>query len=175
KVDIIRAVMHYPSLLILDEPTTGLDAASRKEIWKLINELQKETGMTTFWTTHYIEEAENVDQVLIVHEGKLVLSGKPTQLKEQFAKTHVSIVPSDSLSLCAMLKELNITYTITGDICHIALHESKDAIGLLQKLAPCIDNFTVREMNLEEAFLHITDQLKEGQGEHFSKPSSSVI
>src|SRR5699024_2460071 len=84
RADIGRALIHQPSILILDEPTTGLDAQSRKNIWKTIKQLQLETKMTVFLTTHYIEEAAQSDFVVVMNKGEIVAKGTPEKLKEKY-------------------------------------------------------------------------------------------
>ncbi|MDR3324914.1 MAG: ABC transporter ATP-binding protein [Spirochaetaceae bacterium] len=81
KVEIIRSLIHEPAVLFLDEPTQGLDPLSRRALWEYINEKRKETGATVFLTTHYIDEAENVDALCMIHKGKIVFSGPPATLK----------------------------------------------------------------------------------------------
>jgi len=84
RVDIARALIHTPKLLFLDEPTTGLDPKTRRDIWELIRHLQKETGMTVFLTTHYMEEAAESDDIAIITKGKIQARGKPSKLKEAY-------------------------------------------------------------------------------------------
>ena len=91
RVDIARALIHKPNILILDEPTTGLDPESRKNIWATILQLQKETGMTVFLTTHYIEEAANSDYVVVMKEGSIVAKGTPEQLKNNYSTDLLTI------------------------------------------------------------------------------------
>lgn len=93
KTDILRALLHHPRFLILDEPTTGLDAESREEIWNLLRQLQKEQGITIFLTTHYIDEAEHVDYVLIMHEGVVEVEGTPNELRKEYSKTVLTLYP----------------------------------------------------------------------------------
>lgn len=84
-VDIMRALLHAPSLLFLDEPTTGLDPKSRKQVWEYIRFLQKEKGMTIFLTTHYMEETKDADTVVIMDRGKIICQGTPAALKSAYA------------------------------------------------------------------------------------------
>lgn len=81
KIDIARALFHHPKILILDEPTTGLDPQTRKNIWNVINKLRKEEQITVLLTTHYMEEAADADYVVIIDSGKKVASGTPLELK----------------------------------------------------------------------------------------------
>ena len=82
KIEIIRSLVHCPAVLFLDEPTQGLDPVSRRSLWEYINEKRKENGTTIFLTTHYIDEAENVDKLCLIQKGKIVFQGAPEELKK---------------------------------------------------------------------------------------------
>ena len=82
KIEIIRSLVHQPAVLFLDEPTQGLDPVSRRDLWNYINTTRKEHGTTVFLTTHYIDEAENVDKLCMIQQGKIVFSGAPAELKQ---------------------------------------------------------------------------------------------
>jgi ABC-2 type transport system ATP-binding protein len=96
KIEIIRSLIHDPIVLFLDEPTQGLDPLSRHSLWEYINEKRKEYGTTVFLTTHYIDEAENVDKVCLIQEGKIVFSGSPQMMKTQ---THGSTLENAYINL----------------------------------------------------------------------------
>ncbi|GHU21342.1 hypothetical protein FACS1894172_14640 [Spirochaetia bacterium] len=81
KIEIIRSLMHRPTVLFLDEPSQGLDALSRRGLWDYINQTRKEYGTTVFLTTHYIDEAEKVDRLAMINKGKIIFSGTPADLK----------------------------------------------------------------------------------------------
>lgn len=91
RVDIARALIDRPNLLFLDEPTTGLDLQTRLVIWHLLQKLQKEQGLTMFLTTHYLEEAENADQMYILENGNILASGSAKQIKEKYAPTRLLV------------------------------------------------------------------------------------
>lgn len=91
RVDIARALLTKPDLLFLDEPTTGLDLQSRRGIWDLLYQLQREEGLTIFLTTHYLEEAENADMAYIIDHGRVLAQGSAQELKEQYAKNRLLI------------------------------------------------------------------------------------
>lgn len=82
KLEIIRSLMHNPKVLFLDEPTTGLDPVSRKNLWQYLKEIREKTTTTIFLTTHYLEEAEGSDYVCIMDNGKIVAHGTPAELKK---------------------------------------------------------------------------------------------
>jgi ABC-2 type transport system ATP-binding protein len=83
KLEILRSLMHNPKVLFLDEPTTGLDPVSRKNLWQYLKDIRKKTKTTIFLTTHYLEEAEGSDYVCILNGGKIVAKGTPTELKKK--------------------------------------------------------------------------------------------
>ena len=85
RVDIARALFHNPELLILDEPTTGLDPKTRMTVWRVIDSLRKSRGLTVFLTTHYMEESAESDYVVILDGGKKVADGTPHELKNKYA------------------------------------------------------------------------------------------
>jgi ABC-2 type transport system ATP-binding protein len=85
KLEIIRSLIHTPEVLFLDEPTQGLDAVSRRMLWDYINAVRKTYGTTIFLTTHYIDEAENVDKVCLINHGKIAFNGSPEEMKRQIA------------------------------------------------------------------------------------------
>lgn len=85
KLEIIRSLIHTPEVLFLDEPTQGLDAVSRRGLWDYINDVRKQYGTTIFLTTHYIDEAENVDKVCVINNGKIVICSSPEEMKRKIA------------------------------------------------------------------------------------------
>ena len=94
RTDIARALIHTPKLLILDEPTTGLDPQSRLSVWETIENLRRETGMTVLLTTHYMEEAADADYVVILDSGKIVAEGTPLDLKNKYTGDFITIYSS---------------------------------------------------------------------------------
>ncbi len=92
KLEIVRSLMHNPKILFLDEPTTGLDPVSRKNLWKYLNSMRQETGTTIFLTTHYLDEAESADKVVILKAGKVAFDGTPASLKDHLQGVADTIV-----------------------------------------------------------------------------------
>lgn len=160
KTDIIRALIHQPSFLILDEPTTGLDANSREEIWKLLKQLQVEQALTIFLTTHYIEEAEDVDYVLMMHEGEIEVEGTPDQLRNQYAQTTLHIFPYNMLEFEQLFKQHNYIYTVKNNQVIVPLKKSKEAIAILSKIEAYIQDFSITKASLEHVYLQVTNQVK---------------
>lgn len=139
KVDIARALIHKPAILFLDEPTTGLDPTSRKLVWNAITELQKSQHLTIFLTTHYLEEVESANKVIIIHHGKLKAIGTPTKLKKKFAKNTLDVWING-------IKETR----------HFS--NSKDVIKYLNENLNRIDDFEYRHGSMNEVFFNVTKE-----------------
>lgn len=158
RTDIARALLHTPSILILDEPTTGLDAESRKSLWTTILSLQKDTNMTVFLTTHYIEEAANSDFVVVMDKGEIIARGTPEKLKNDFTTDTLHITSSDLVNLKDVLLENNIPFTEEKGLIVISLKNTKSAITILNKFEKYINSFEVKKSSLDDVFLKITEK-----------------
>ena len=156
RTDIARALIHNPTILIMDEPTTGLDSYSRKSIWKTILQLQKETEMTVFLTTHYIEEAANSDYVVVMNEGQIVAKGTPEQLKNDYTSDRLLISTSDVKVMGEVLNRNHFEFKVVKSIFELPLVETIDAIPILSKFADLITSFEVQKSSLDDVFLAIT-------------------
>ena len=97
RVDIARALIHEPEILILDEPTTGLDPQTRKMIWKVINKMRIEKGLTVFLTTHYMEEAAESDYVVILNKGQIAAEGTPHDLKDKYSSDYITFYNTEEI------------------------------------------------------------------------------
>jgi len=104
RLEIARALIHDSEILLLDEPTVGLDAQTRDRIWHYIRRLQAERAITVLVTTHYIEEVENCDQVCVIDNGKVLADGAPKALKRQFGQQLLRIVPKTELDHSEIVK-----------------------------------------------------------------------
>lgn len=93
--DIARSLVNTPAILFLDEPTTGLDPQTRKNVWEIIRKLQRDTGMTIFLTTHYMEEAADADYVVVIDDGMIAAAGTPSELKNRYAKDKMILTFAD--------------------------------------------------------------------------------
>ena len=134
--EIAAALMHTPEILFLDEPTTGLDPATRQDVWEIVKNLQKTEEMTVFLTTHYMEEAAGADQIIILDKGNIITSGNPFTLKEKFAKDKVKLFYKD------------------GEIKEIALEKTLDAIGIVEQEKELLQGFEVIQGNMDDVFLN---------------------
>ncbi len=157
RADITRALLHTPQILFLDEPTTGLDPQNRKHIWETIARLQRETGMTIFLTTHYMEEAAASDYVVVIDHGKIVAKGAPAQLKEQYARDLLRLDVREEAGLARALAQRGTPYEkgAAGEWL-VKLGDTMEAMPLLELCKPYISGFEVLRGTMDDAFIGIT-------------------
>src|SRR5262249_46082388 len=110
KLEVLRSLLHSPKVLFLDEPTTGLDPASRRSLWEYLRKVREENGVTIFLTTHYLEEAEQADDICIINKGRIVSHGTPAQIKAELVKEYVLIDAADREQLRNELSRLGQTF-----------------------------------------------------------------
>lgn len=156
RTDIARALVNTPQILFLDEPTTGLDPQTKKNVWETIRALQKENNMTVFLTTHYMEEAAGADYIMIIDNGEIVARGTPDALREQYSSDLLRLRASDRAALQTRLTELGIAYTCTNGICNVPLPGTMAAIRILNSVEPYIESFEVQHGTMDDVFLNIT-------------------
>lgn len=156
RADIARALVNRPQILFLDEPTTGLDAQTRRNVWECIRELQEETGMTVFLTTHYMEEASKADYVIVIDHGEIAAKGTPAQLKAQYANDQLRLQIGQREELTKVLKELSLSYEEQADIITIAIASTFDALPIVERCQQYISGFEVLQGTMDDAFIGIT-------------------
>ena len=156
RADIARALVHSPRILLLDEPTSGLDPQTRKTIWETITTLNRESGMTIFLTTHYMEEASESDDVVIIDHGTIVAHGTPVQLREKYCSDNMVLVPFDMEKLCSALDSSGTPYTVVKDVIHMDIQNTMDALPIIESVKDLISSFEVRMGTLDDAFINIT-------------------
>ena len=154
RCDIARALVHTPKILFLDEPTTGLDPQTRKNIWETIGKIQKETGMTVFLTTHYMEEAADADYVIVIDDGLIAAKGTPEQLKEEYSKDRLVLTAAETEALIKALAGRE--YFVRADRIEVPLTRTLDALPVLDACRGLIDGFEVLKGTMDDAFLAIT-------------------
>lgn len=110
KLEIIRSLMHRPKVLFLDEPTIGLDPISRKNLWEYLQQIRKSEKITIFLTTHYLDEAEEADQVCIINHGKIVVNGTPNEIKKHLVKDYIEVDTDQRAKLEAELKKMKLNF-----------------------------------------------------------------
>ena len=158
RVDIARAILHNPKILILDEPTTGLDPQTRKMVWNVINKLRKENGVTVFLTTHYMEETTDADYVVILDSGKVVAEGTPIDLKNKYTGDFIllyGIKKSD-------VENLNLPFTKIVGGYKLAISNTAEATALITQNPILFKDYEIIKGNMDDVFLSVTGKyLKE--------------
>ena len=159
RLDIARALFHKPELLILDEPTTGLDPQTRKMIWSIIQNLREKDGLTVFLTTHYMEEASEADYVVIIDYGKVVAEGTPYELKNEHVKDTLTIygVSEDEV------KRLGMSYKEIRDGYQISIERPGIATGLIQRNPEVFRDYELIKGGMDDVFLAVTGKVLGGE------------
>ncbi len=158
RVDIARALLHNPQILILDEPTTGLDPQTRKLVWSAINKLRAENGITVFLTTHYMEETLDADYIVILDSGKIVGEGTPIELKNKYTGDFIQLYGVEEEAV----KELNLPYQKMVGGYRIAVENTAKATELIKEYPELFIDYEVIKGNMDDVFLSVTGKaLKE--------------
>lgn len=155
RVDIARALINRPKLLFLDEPTTGLDPMTRVKVWEIIHQLRKDTGLTVFLTTHYMEETAACDDVVILDDGKIAARGTPHSLKEQYAGNRLIWYTPQSDEKDARLSREGLRYAYHLDSYKIEIDEIGRATDLLRRWGDITDYEFIKG-NMDDVFLNVT-------------------
>ena len=156
RVDIARALLHGPDLLFLDEPTTGLDIQTRKSIWDLLYQLQREEGMTVVLTTHYLDEADEADQIYIVDHGKVIAQGSALDIKSQYA-TNILKIRFKERQQIESLKFLGMSVEQQSQLEYVLRPESeREAIDYLVQVRDKLAHFEFRPGTMDDAFIALT-------------------
>ncbi|MGN0098184.1 MAG: ABC transporter ATP-binding protein [Candidatus Methanomethylophilaceae archaeon] len=158
RADIARALVHRPRLLILDEPTAGLDPQTRKNIWDTITDLNRRSGLTVFLTTHYMEEAAGADDIVVINRGEIVAHGTPATLRESFCSDSMMVQPKDMDSVRKVLDNSGIGYRIENDTVVIPLASTLDSVPIIASLDGMMASLEVRTGTLDDAFINITGE-----------------
>lgn len=156
RCEIAAALMHTPEILFLDEPTTGLDPATRRDVWTTIEELKKNEKITVFLTTHYMEEAAGADQIIILDHGKIVASGTTFELKEKYAMDKLRLYFNTS-QLEGILSILDGRFRVgrlENKGIEVALKSTVEAIPVIEAVRDKIDGFEVILGNMDDVFLN---------------------
>ena len=156
KLEIVRSLTHRPKVLFLDEPTAGLDPPSRRTLWDHLANVRRESGTTIFLTTHYLEEAEQADRILVIDHGRVVANGSPASLKADLAREWVVIDAVDRPALRGELARLGLAFTGDGPyqlpIGGGAVHQT------LRAIATPLTEVHTHAPSLEDAYLAIVSK-----------------
>lgn len=153
KLEIVRSLLHRPKILFLDEPTAGLDPQSRRNLWDYLRTIRNESGVTLFLTTHYLEEAEQVDRVCVINTGRIVSLGTPAEVKAQLVQDYLLLDAANREQLRAELRQKGIAFTetplirvdVVGGGVQEALRRIETPLTVVQTHTP----------SLEDAYLEI--------------------
>lgn len=156
RVDIARSMIHNPKLLILDEPTTGLDPKTRLMVWNLINEIRNKTGMNVFLTTHYMEEAEESTYIVIMNKGKIISEGTPLELKNKYTSDYIKAYLDKNEQLEELLNKDKIQYSYfeENNFYKIYIKNSELSVELLNKYKDYIKDFEILKGDMDDVFLN---------------------
>ena len=158
RIDIARALINRPRILILDEPTTGLDPQTRKTLWNVISELRKNENMTVFLTTHYMEEAAEADYVVILDSGKISAEGTPLELKNTYTGDFVTLYGVDE----AVVKALGVEYEELRDAFRLSVPNTARATELIITHPEVFTDYEITKGKMDDVFLTVTGKTLEG-------------
>ncbi len=158
RIDIARALLNEPKILILDEPTTGLDPQTRKTLWDVISTLRKEKNMTVFLTTHYMEEAADADYVVILDSGKISAQGTPLELKNTYTGDFITIYGVSE----EQVQALGRPYEAIRDAYRVSVPNTADATELIIKHADMFKDYEITKGKMDDVFLTVTGKKLSG-------------
>lgn len=159
RIDIARALLHRPEVLILDEPTTGLDPQTRLLIWNVIDKLRTDEKLTVFLTTHYMEEAANADYVVILDKGSIAAEGTPFELKNKYVQDTMSIYGVTE----AQIKSLGIEYEEIRDGYRVRVKNTSEATELIAAHQELFYDYEVTKGGMDDVFLAVTGKRLGGE------------
>lgn len=158
RVDVARALLHNPQILILDEPTTGLDPQTRKTLWNVIANLRHKQNMTVFLTTHYMEETADADYVVILDGGKIAAEGTPLELKNKYTGDFITVYGVEE----SKIKPLNLPYEQVRDAFRISVKDTEQARDLIIANPKLFTDFEISKGKMDDVFLSVTGKKLEG-------------
>jgi len=158
RIDIARALLHDPKILILDEPTTGLDPQTRSILWSVISDLRKKENMTVFLTTHYMEEAADADYVVIIDGGKISAKGTPLELKNTYTGDYITVYGATE----EQIKMLGAPYKNIRDAYKVFVPDTKAATSLILKYPEVFYDYEITKGKMDDVFLAVTGKKLSG-------------
>jgi len=156
RAEIARGLVHFPKILFLDEPTTGLDPQTRANVWEYIYRLQKEKNITIFLTTHYMEEAEICHKVAIIDKGRIVAHDTPYNLKKQYTSTKMHIETNQPGLLIDRLTDINLKYKSSGSRITVYVNNTDQMLTILSDNKEIISDIEINKGSLNDVFIAIT-------------------
>ena len=158
RIDIARALLHEPKILILDEPTTGLDPQTRRLLWDVVSSLRKEKKMTVFLTTHYMEEAADADYVVILDSGKIAAKGTPLELKNTYTGDFITLYDMQ----CEALQDLGYDAEQLGRACRVAVPSTAAATEMILAHPHLFVDYEITKGKMDDVFLAVTGKALTG-------------
>ena len=160
RIDIARALIHRPKILILDEPTTGLDPQTRSTLWQVIDDLRKNEGMTVFLTTHYMEEAADADYVVILDSGMIAAEGTPLELKNTYTGDFITVYGAKE----SQIQQLGAPYETIRDAYRVSVPNTAAATELILKYPDIFRDYEITKGKMDDVFLAVTGKKLIGGG-----------
>ena len=160
RIDVARALLHKPRILVLDEPTTGLDPQTRKMLWDVIQDLRRTEKMTVFLTTHYMEEAAEADYIVVLDQGKVAAEGTPLALKNTYTSDYITLYGAEEEKVQA----LGLPYQAIRDAYRITIKNPGVATELIGKHPELFRDYEITKGKMDDVFLAITGRELTGGG-----------
>lgn len=161
RVDVARALIHDPEILILDEPTTGLDPQTRNALWNFISDLRTKNGTTVFLTTHYMEEAADADYVIILNKGKIAAEGTPLQLKNAYTGDFITLYGADEEEV----QTLGSSYEKIPNGYRLEVENTAAATKLIVAHPEIFKDYEITKGKMDDVFLAVTGKKPEASQE----------
>lgn len=152
RIDIARALLHRPDILILDEPTTGLDPQTRKTLWDVVDNLRKTENMTVFLTTHYMEEAADADYVVILDSGKIAAEGTPLMLKNTYTGDFITLYQVSEEEI----RSFGRPYEALRDGYRVPVENTEKATQLILQHPAIFRDYEITKGKMDDVFLAVT-------------------
>lgn len=162
RIDIARALLHKPKILILDEPTTGLDPQTRRKLWNVVAQLRRDANMTVFLTTHYMEEAADADYVVILDSGRIAAEGTPLQLKNTYTGDFITLYGSTR----EQVEQLGRPYEELRGAYRVAVPDTAAATRLIVEHSEIFQDYEITKGGMDDVFLAVTGKSLEGGLSH---------
>ena len=160
RIDVARALFHSPDILILDEPTTGLDPQTRRTLWEVVQSLRRRNGMTVFLTTHYMEEAADADYVVILDAGRIVAEGTPLALKNAYTGDFITLYGKSEQDVAA----LGLPCECIRDAVRVAVPDTAAATRLILAHPEMFTDYEITKGRMDDVFLAVTGKKLNGGG-----------
>lgn len=162
RVDIARALIHNPQILILDEPTTGLDPQTRQMIWAIISKLRKKNKMTVLLTTHYMEEAADADYIVIIDSGKIAAEGTPHKLKNAYTGDFITLYNTTE----DVVESMGLEFEKRKDSFRLSVENTSKATELILKYPPVFVDYEITKGKMDDVFLAVTGKILKEDSEN---------